>query len=253
MRVFVKDMSGNYIHATTPRKARLLLKEKKAVIESNNPFTIRLLFPASECGLKDSNPSNTNKSDVTSERDNIMCEDKLETKEIIDKGEQDIILAYPKSKTHLIFGAYGCGKSTYLRQLINDKTSNGIDVCLLTNQTYARTYFRKEVDHLHIILLKDIPFDETLDVVSITKALLNACIGKVGRNKLKIIAVDGVDLTHINNDYVEEEYFRELSRRCKENNINLLYTKGVDGEKEVSYHKLPFIYEKFSDIITIIK
>ena len=157
------------------------------------------------------------------------------------------------SKIHLIFGSYGCGKSTYLRQLINDKISNGIDVCLLTNPLYARTYFRDDLVHLHISLVNDIPFDRTLGVVSITKALLNDCIDKVGRSKLKIIAVDGVDLTSINNDYVEEEYFRELSIRCKENQINLLFTKGVDGEKEVSYHKLPFIYEKFSDIITVIK
>lgn len=54
MRVFVKDMSGVSLYHTTPRKARLLLKENKATVESNNPFTIRLLFPPSECGLKDS-------------------------------------------------------------------------------------------------------------------------------------------------------------------------------------------------------
>ena len=54
MRVPVKDISGIYIHPTTPRKARLIFRDKKAVVDSNNPFTIRLLFSASECGLKDS-------------------------------------------------------------------------------------------------------------------------------------------------------------------------------------------------------
>lgn len=76
MRVAVKNMSGVFIHSTTPRKARLLLKEKKAVIESNNPFTIRLLFSESECGLKDSflqqNKSDNNKS----ENENTMCDEK---------------------------------------------------------------------------------------------------------------------------------------------------------------------------------
>ena len=55
MRVAVKDQSGVFIHSITPRKARLLLKENKATIESKNPFTIRLLFSSSECGLKDFN------------------------------------------------------------------------------------------------------------------------------------------------------------------------------------------------------
>ena len=82
MRVAVKNMSGVFIHSTTPRKARLLLKEKKAVIESNNPFTIRLLFSESECGLKDSKPKTQgNTVSVLSEtsinikttKDSTMC------------------------------------------------------------------------------------------------------------------------------------------------------------------------------------
>lgn len=74
MRVAVKNMSGVFIHPITPRKARLLLKEKKAVIESKNPFTIRLLFSESECGLKDSKPLNKLNSGNKSEKDNTMCE-----------------------------------------------------------------------------------------------------------------------------------------------------------------------------------
>lgn len=58
MRVAVKNMSGEYLYYTTPRKVRLLLRDKKAVVESNNPFTIRLLFSESECGLKDFKPKN---------------------------------------------------------------------------------------------------------------------------------------------------------------------------------------------------
>lgn len=72
MRVAVKNMSGVFIHSTTPRKARLLLKEKKAVIESNNPFTIRLLFSASECGLKDSKSLNKINSGLLPEKDITM-------------------------------------------------------------------------------------------------------------------------------------------------------------------------------------
>ena len=94
MRVAVKNMSGVFIHSTTPRKARLLLKEKKAVIESNNPFTIRLLFSESECGLKDSKLLNKLNSGLLSEKDTTMSEG----------------LSFKNnSKTHLIFGAIGCG------------------------------------------------------------------------------------------------------------------------------------------------
>lgn len=90
MRVIVKNSDGVFLHSITPKKARLLLKEKKAVIESKEPFTIRLLFSTSECGLKDSflqqNKSDNNKS----EKEKIMCDE----------------LHIPK--THLIFGYYGC-------------------------------------------------------------------------------------------------------------------------------------------------
>ena len=58
----------------------------------------------------------------------------------------------------------------------------------------------------------------------------------------------------INSDYSEDEYFRELSKCCKENKFNLLYTKGIDkNENDSSYHKIPTIFERFSDIITVLK
>ena len=47
-------------------------------------------------------------------------------------------------KTHLIFGYYGCGKTTYLRQLIKDKLQNNLVVCVLTDIYSAKTYFNKE-------------------------------------------------------------------------------------------------------------
>lgn len=82
MRVFVKDMSGVSLYHTTPRKARLLLKENKATVESNNPFTIRLLFPPGECGLRDSKEQGKSNSILElpsisvnnkSIRENTMC------------------------------------------------------------------------------------------------------------------------------------------------------------------------------------
>ena len=41
-RVFVLNMRGEPLMPTTQRKARILLKEKKAKIVKYNPFTIQL-------------------------------------------------------------------------------------------------------------------------------------------------------------------------------------------------------------------
>ena len=104
MRIAVKNMSGIFIHSTTPRKARLLLKEKKAVIESNNPFTIRLLFSESECGLKDSKPLNKLNSGLLSEKDITMCDDRKETEELHNtygdyiQPSLNVIMANPNNK-----------------------------------------------------------------------------------------------------------------------------------------------------------
>lgn len=240
MRVPVKDMSGTYIHPTTPRKARLLLKEKKAVIEYKEPFTIRLLFSASECGLKDSSLQQ-NKSDLASEKENIMSDE----------------LHIPK--THLIFGYYGCGKTTYIRQLINEKIQNCLGVCVLTNSYSAKIYFNKEDKNLHIFTIADVLTflsDNEKNPTNIAKAIVDCFVANVGKFNIDTIAVDGMDIVipSINSDYSEDEYFRELSKCCKENKFNLLYTKGIDKrENDSSYHKIPTIFERFSDIVTVIK
>lgn len=47
-RVFVLNMRGEPLMPTTQRKARILLKEKKAKIVKYNPFTIQLNYPTGE-------------------------------------------------------------------------------------------------------------------------------------------------------------------------------------------------------------
>lgn len=47
-RVFVLNMRGNALMPTIQRKARILLKEKKAKIVKYNPFTIQLNYPTGE-------------------------------------------------------------------------------------------------------------------------------------------------------------------------------------------------------------
>lgn len=48
MRVFVVNMRGEALMPTTQRKARILLKEKKAKIYKYKPFTIQLLYSTGE-------------------------------------------------------------------------------------------------------------------------------------------------------------------------------------------------------------
>ena len=47
-RVFVLNMRREVLMPTTQRKARILLKEKKAKIVKYNPFTIQLNYPTGE-------------------------------------------------------------------------------------------------------------------------------------------------------------------------------------------------------------
>ena len=48
MRVFVKNIRGESLMPCTQRKARILLKSKKAVIFKYNPFTIQLTYTTGE-------------------------------------------------------------------------------------------------------------------------------------------------------------------------------------------------------------
>lgn len=432
MRVAVKNMSGVFTHSTTPRKARLLLKEKKAVIESNNPFTIRLLFSETECGLKDSKSLNKFNSGILSEKDITMCENE-EIKALTNKfnefyvftlqsirhilnstdvdkvtwytknsacasGENDLnsfagvlhsaeLMLFKKnhrvmgnfvlvgkqgfeilkkigsprvefegrrtcildhtmkvhyipsmddnmfiisvyepidfdndsdykvyynlykkdnnyfrnmdsiivgeivegekpnendgespneniesksemndkrdtvsddsikydSKTHLIFGATGCGKTTMFKRLIQEKLNREEDVFVLGTEIYGRLYFNdKSNNKLHFYSPKDLSgFSSKVDPKDLAEYIVNFCYSVVGKDNTRTIAIDGFEQFNLNPDYTTLEYFRELVNKCRANDINLLYI--FNSDKKEAYYKLPEIYERFSDIITVLK
>lgn len=409
MRVAVKNMSGDFIHSTTPRKARLLLKEKKAVIESQDPFTIRLLFSESECGLKDSESLNKLNSGLLSEKDITMCGNE-EVKVLVNNfneyhtftlqsirhilnstdvdrvtwymslgktdpdsfantlysagltlfrknhrvmgnfvltGKQgfDILrkMGHPRfdfegrygtidssmkvhyipsmddnsfiisvyenlnfkdnddykvyykmyknmdamvvgeivddetsnenlesksgindkcktvstntikhdSKTHLIFGAYGCGKTTLLAKLVRDRLNNGEQV--------ARVLYNKNKDvHSKLFHAENGAFCTLVEFrgkgayspVEASNYLMKACEFPAS---ITAIVLDDMNKFLIHSDYDHQEYFREFSRVCRENNIDFICTLGVDSDKNEVYHKLPEIYARFSDTITVLK
>jgi len=406
MRVAVKNMSGVFIHSTTPRKARLLLKEKKAVIESNNPFTIRLLFSKSECGLKDSESLNRLNAGLLSEKDNTMCDDRKEIEELHNaygdyiQPSLNVIMANPKNKrikwcskdsnsangenssesfvqtlydactmlyqqtdgryygnfvhigkrgfellqrldpkrfwkmdnwvgiddaikvhyiatmpennfivsinnnyfkdrdkfivgsivdeecsekseseeaikqqeqsdnnksekesimsneihipkTHLIFGAVGCGKTTLLAKLVRDRLNNGEQVArVLYNKNkdvHSKLFHSENGGYCTLI---EFHGKDAYSPVEASYHLMKACEFPAS---ITTIVLDDINKFLIHGDYDPQEYFREFSRVCRENNIDFICTLGADSDKNEVYHKLPEIYERFSDIITVLK
>ena len=156
-------------------------------------------------------------------------------------------------KTHLIYGRCGCGKTTYLAQLIKEKINQNIDVCLITNvMSYKHEWFRDKHKYLHIFEPKELSIVDG-NPEDVAKQIVQYYISRVGRCNVNTLAIDEVPfhLLFGNGEYSEEEYFRELSKMCKGNNINFVTTKSISGYK--IYWELPRIYEKFSDIITVIK
>ncbi len=47
MKVYVVNKYGRLLMPTTPRKARLLLKEEKVKVYSRDPFSIQLIYGSS--------------------------------------------------------------------------------------------------------------------------------------------------------------------------------------------------------------
>ena len=48
LKVAVLSMRGQCLMPCSPRKARVLLREKKAVVKQKSPFTIQLTIPTGE-------------------------------------------------------------------------------------------------------------------------------------------------------------------------------------------------------------
>lgn len=242
MRVVVKDMSGAFVHSITPRKARLLLKDKRAVIDSKVPFTIRLLYPLCDCELKESNSSKLN---ISSKGDIAML-----------KEQENNIVKHPRNpRTHLIYGSYGAGKTTIFNQIIDYKINHGFDVGIICSKGYSATYYRdtKESnnENLHIFNTCDLVNKTVSSPEEVAKYIVNYYISHIGRCKANTLAIDDFNWSSISLDYTNEEYFRELSKACKVQNLNFLYVTGCSMDKE--HLSLPPVYERFSDIITIFK
>lgn len=67
-------------------------------------------------------------------------------------------------------------------------------------------------------------FDNLKSPKELAEYIVNFYIQRVGRVNANTIAIDGFEQFNLNKDYLIEEYFRELSKECIRNELNLLYT-----------------------------
>ena len=158
------------------------------------------------------------------------------------------------SKTHLIFGKTGCGKTTMFRQIILDKLNRNEDVLVL-GTVYGSLYFKdKNNNRLHFYSPQDMSgFSFESSPKELAEYIVNFYYSVADKDSTRTVAIDGLEYFTLNSDYTTVEYFRELAKECRVNGINFLYTLGFDSDEEEFNHKLPKIYERFSDIITILK
>lgn len=159
------------------------------------------------------------------------------------------------SKTHLIFGKTGCGKTSMFRQLIQDKLNRNEDVLVLGTVRYGSLYFKdKNNNKLHFYSPKDMSgFSIESSPKELAEYIVNFYYSVADKDSTRTVAIDGLEYFTLNPDYATVEYFRELTKECNINGINFLYTLGIDSDDKEFHHRLPEIYERFSDIITVLK
>lgn len=186
------------------------------------------------------------------------CNDNIKAKSEVCNEHDTVMHNYMKcySKTHLIFGSAGCGKTTLFRQIIKESINRDEDVFVFGSEIYGRLHFNdKSKSKLHFYSPKDVSsFSNKVDPESLAKHIVNFCYSLVGKDNTRTIAIDGFEQFKLNPDYTMSEYFRELTKECRVHNINFLYVLCSNtNDKNGSYHKIPEIYERFSDIITVLK
>lgn len=161
---------------------------------------------------------------------------------------------FDKHHVHLIYGTYGCGKTSLIRDTITQRIKNNENTLLITDAHSNRIYYKDvKSDVLKIVDERCLKITEENNTPELfAKYIIQYYISLVGRLNVDTIIVDGYQFLLVNKDYSEDEFFRELSKKCKVSKINLIYTKGYSSKENV-YSSLPYIFERFSDMITIMK
>ena len=181
-------------------------------------------------------------------------EEKPETDDKHDKVRHNYMKCY--SKTHLIFGASCCGKTSLFRQIVKENLNRDEDVFVFGNEFYGRLYFNdKSNNRLHFYSPKDIRCSSNkVEPKCLAEYIVNYCNLVSVKDSIMTIAIDGFEQFKLNKDYTMFEYFRELSKACRIRGINFIYVLRIDtDDKTEACHNIQETYERFSDVITYLK
>ena len=186
------------------------------------------------------------------------CNDNIKAKSEVCNEHDTVMHNYMKcySKTHLIFGSAGCGKTTLFRQIIKENINRDEDVFVFGNEFYGRLYFNdKSNNRLHFYSPKDVCcFSNKVEPKCLAEYIVNYCNLVSCKDNIRTIAIDGFEQFKLNKDYTTFEYFIELSKACRIYGVNLLYTLRLNtDDNNESCHKLQETYERFSNVITYLK
>ena len=141
-------------------------------------------------------------------------------------------------------------------RIIQERIRRDEDVFVFETGIYGRLYFNdKSNNKLRFYSPKDVSgFSNKVDPESLSKHIVNFCHSLVDKNNTRTIAIAGFEKFKLNPDYAMSEYCRELAKECRVHNINFLYVlRSKTDDKKETYRKLPEIYERLSDIITVLK
>lgn len=159
--------------------------------------------------------------------------------------------------TYVIYGNIGTGKTTSLNKLINKELEKQHYICTVNNYNYNEVYLNTISDeHLIVFSIEEMSGLQNNDKTPFEAAqyIYNFCVSRTGRDKFNILAIDGLKQFNFSEKYPIEEYFKELSSFCKNNNTYFICT--VDSENnsnEITVDSIPDVYKNYSNIIQIVK
>lgn len=159
--------------------------------------------------------------------------------------------------TYIIYGNIGSGKTTSLNKLINKELEKQHYICTVNKYNYNEIYLNTISDE-HLIVFS---IEEMLELqnndktpLEVAQYIYSYCLSRTGKDRFNILAIDGLKQFNFSEKYPIEEYFKELSSFCKNNNTYFICT--VDSEinsNEITVDNISDVYKNYSNIIQIIK
>lgn len=159
--------------------------------------------------------------------------------------------------TYVIYGNTETEKTKSLNKLINKELEKQHYICTVNKYNYNEIYLNTISDeHLIVFSIEEMSELQNNDKTpsEVAQYIYNYCLSRTGKDRFNILAIDGLKQFNFSEKYPIEEYFKELSSFCKNNNTYFVCT--VDSENnlnEITVDNIPEIYKNYSSIIEILK